>query len=286
MSARASTRVFTVLLAVGSAPAVMAMDAGQSAPTGSTPTPALSLPIFLDAARLPELQAAWRTRFGGSDVSVAAPIAEQPAEPETRTIDEARQTLTRSEQIMNQSAAVRDRAEELSRRFAISSDDGSASPAPDPDPAPVSEPDSIVTETASVTSEPAPEAAPPVSATDEAPPQIQKASATTSLAASGDTAPASMLGGPPVEKPAEAAPVIEDMAAPPKVTAKRPAAAAAAPAPRRVVQATTQSTGLFGIFSSWGSSEPEPEVAKKPTDPDKDPMLPREIRAFGWDTQP
>lgn len=265
----------------------MAMDAGQSAPSGSEITPAVSLPIFLDAARLPALQAAWRTRFGGGDVAVAAPIVEQPVEAEAKTIDEARQTLTRAEQIMNESAAVRERAEELSRRFAISADDGRASQAPDPDPAPASPPppDSVVvTETASVA--PAPSAAPDVAAGEpqtEAPAQIQKASATAGIAASGDMAPVSMLGGPRVEEPAEAAPVIEDMATKPQPQAKR---AAVVPAPRRVVQASSQSTGLFGIFSSWGSTEEEPEAAKKPTDPDRDPMLPREIRSFGWNTQP
>jgi hypothetical protein len=271
MSARANARCIGMLLVVGSASTAGALDPGKPAGPASDVTPALTLPIFLDAARLPALQAAWRTRCGA--VAVAAPIVAAPGDQDAGTIVEARQTLTRAEQVTNEAVAVRERAEALSRRFAISANDGGSAPAPDPEPVPVASPDAVITERASIT----PEAA-PAAAAAEAAAEIQNASATASNSA--EIAPASMLGGPGVEQAsaADPAPVIEDMATKPVVQqAKRPLVSAPA---RKVAQTVPESRGFFAsIFSGSGD-----ETAPKPDEPDKN--LPVELRSFGWNTQP
>lgn len=268
MSARSSARFVGLLLAIGAVPAAGAAELGQTSSAASEVSPALSLPIFLDAARLPDMQAAWRTRFG-SDITVAAPVA-PVSDPEAGTIIEARETLTRAEQVTVEAAAVRERAEELSRRFAVTADGSVASApaaAPDPIPAPVASPESPVAETASINTDAAAEAP---SA------QIQQVSATVGAQTSGDIAPASMLGGPRVEEAAadEAAPVIEDMATKPaKAVAKGPVAAAAARVPEQ--KAGPRITQPVIVEAS--SSQPKPDMHI---------LMPSELRAFGWDSQP
>jgi hypothetical protein len=110
-------------------PGAAAFESDQTdLPSGSPP--AFSLPAFLDSARLLNLQEAWRAQvkptvvppLPGFDASSAdAPVTKSP-KPEAR-----------------EPAAVRQRAEELSRRF--SSDGASAkaastAKAPDPTPPP------------------------------------------------------------------------------------------------------------------------------------------------------
>jgi hypothetical protein len=270
MSARANARFIGLMLAIGSASTASAGD--QVQPAGSTPevTSGLTLPIFLDAARLPALQAAWRSRFGDGGIAVAAPIVAKSSDPEAGIIVEARQTLTRAEQVTNEATAVRERAEALSRRFAISADDVGSAPVPDPDPASAASP-AAVTETASTTIEAAPS-----EAASESPAQVQQVSATVDN--SGDMAPASMLGGPAVGEAPDsgAAPVIEDMAKPVQQAKRIPLDVPE----RRVVQTAPQSRGFFAsIFSGSGD-----DSAPKPDDPEKNSPL--ELRSFGWNAQP
>jgi hypothetical protein len=289
MSARSSARYVGMLLVTGIAPGAGAVDAipGQ---TGSPPhiATAVSLPAFIDASRLADMQAAWRTHFGGRDIVVAAPVASTVSDPEAGTINEARQTLTRAEQVTIEAAAVRERAEQLSRRFAVDTAAESAVAA-NAGPAPAS-PESVVTETVAVSAEAAP-ASEAVATTEEAAPTapalIQKAVATATVTPKADMGSVSMLGGPPVdEAPARAAaPVIEDMAtarppAPAKRTVANPQAA------RRSAQAASASEPptLYGIFSSWGSSgeEAAAKPAEKSVEPSTPSGLPTEIRSFGW----
>jgi hypothetical protein len=285
MSARSSARFVGIVLAIGSAPLANAAELTPQAVGAGTA--AISLPVFLDASRLPDMQAAWRTRFGGPGVVVAAPVV--ATDPEAGTINDARQTLTRAEQITIEAVAVRERAEELSRRFAISAgDEGIVSTAVVETVSEAST-EGAATETASIdTGHPAANAE-PTQAQEEAPAPIQQVAV---RAMPLGTAPASMLGGPRVEEAAaeaeEPAPVIEDMATnTPTARSRQPVKRAAVnPPPRRVVaQTAPPSTGLFGIFSSWGSSEPE-ETKAKPDAADKEPMMPTEIRSFGWNAQP
>lgn len=287
MNAYANARFVGMLLALGAAPLANAMELGQGAtPSSSSPVASFTMPMFLDGARLPDMQEAWRAHFKSLE-SAAASAGTAPPEPEAATIDEAHQMLTRAEQVSRDAADVRDRAEALSRRFAADGSDGTASPLPEPMPAPVASPDGVVTETAGVSVEEAPN--------QEAQAQVQKASASAgSLAAGDNIAPASMLGGPAADQSpaanaaptadgapaADAAPVIEDMAKKPQPRAK--ISSPTPPARRVVVQTARESPGFFAsIFSGSGSSEAEATSTDAP-----DKILPREIRSFGWNSQP
>lgn len=215
------------------------------------------------------MQAAWRTRFGG-DIAVVVPVAGPANDPEAGMINEARETLTRAEQVTVEAAAVRERAEELSRRFAVTADAGDVAapaPAPDPSPAPVVSPESPVTDTASVGTD---------ATAEEQPAQIQQVSATVGVPASSDIAPASMLGGPRIEEASadDAAPVIETMATvPAKVVAKTSVAAAVARA-----QAQKTPAGVVEpVVVEASSTQPKPDMHI---------LMPSELRAFGWDSQP
>ncbi|MEI9900363.1 MAG: hypothetical protein WDN31_09835 [Hyphomicrobium sp.] len=285
-----------MLLVIGTAPAASAVDLGPG-PAGPAAqiSPARSLPVFLDASRLPDIQAAWRARFGGGAIVIAVPAVGASADPEGAAINEARQTLSRGEQVSLEAAAVRQRAEELSRRFAAGPSEESGIAAPGSEPATVASKDGAVAEAASVSTEATSVAADPRPLVP-----IQTVAATAGDLAGGEmvgdgnagngtggdaVAPASMLGGPPVAAPpeADAAPVIEEMATKPRPVAKLPPAN---PPARRVVAHTVpESPGLFGIFSSSGSSGEE-ETAPKSDDPDKNTLMPTEIRSFGWNAQP
>lgn len=270
-----------MLLVVSLAPAAGAMELSQPPAAASSATSTVALPVFLDAARLPDFQDAWRAHFGLVVQAATTPVVPVTADAEAVAISEARQTLTRGEQVSTEAATVRDRAEALSRRFAADPD-GTSAPTPDPSPAPVSPEDATVTETASV--EPAASEAAPVEATAEAPAQLQNVSATINVPAGGDLPPPSMVGGPRVEDTAasEAAPVIEDMAKEPAVGAKR--AATLPPPVRRVAQTPPEAPGFFAsVFPGSGSSA---EETPRPDDPDKNPLMPRELRSLGWNAQP
>ena len=282
MSARSSARYVGMLLVAGIAPGANAAEINLgSAGTTQQISTAVSLPAFLDASRLADMQAAWRTRFSGQDLVVATPVVNAVSDPEAGTISEARQTLTRAEQVTIEAVAVRDRAEELSRRFAVDAAAESAV-AVNAGPAPAV-PDSIVTETAAISADavPAAEVAPAAELEPAAPALIQKAVATTVVTPKNDMAPASMLGGPRTEAAAEAAPVIEDMV-PPKAQPQAKRIPVAPPARRTIQAASVSDTpGLISIFSSLASGDEEP-TAHKPAEPTTPSGLPTEIRSFGW----
>ncbi len=134
MNVRASSRFASLLLAAGLAPAAGAMELGQaSAPASTVST--IALPAFLDAGRLAALRDAWRAQSNRAAVA-ATPVSLVSGDTDAAAIEQARQTLTHGEQVSRQAVAVRDRAEELSRRFA-GDPDGASAPTPDPSPAPV-----------------------------------------------------------------------------------------------------------------------------------------------------
>jgi len=275
MNAHASSRFIGMMLLAGLAHGAGAADLDPLPPGPTT----VSLPAFLDAARLADWQDAWRAHFAA---------ARATADPEGAAITEARQTLSRAAQVSEEAAAVRARAEELSRRFAppgestataavetvsAGASDAVLTPAVATMEAPSGEP-AVIGDAA----EPSADAAPA--------PMVQQAKASTA-----DMAPASMLGGPRAEgvaagSAADAAPVIEDMATNGPRRQLKPMEVNPPPARRVTAQATAKSSGgIFGLFSNWGSSSEE-EVATQPDDPDNNPMLPREIRSFGWNAQP
>ena len=241
----------------------------------------MALPAFIDAARVSDFEAAWRARFASA--SAAAMAARPVSDPEAGTIDEARAALSRAEQISLTAAAVRDRAEELSRRFAVEPETPStaaaATPAADDVIATVAPAEAAPAETGSV----APASAPSDVAVAVGEPEAQlmqvSAPVTPSATASID-APVSMLGGPPIEDEptaSAAAPVIENLATKPAgKTAKRTLATATrAPVDARPAAPKPPPRESYSLA-----------ISASPTQPDQHIMMPTELRAFGWGSQP
>jgi len=267
MNTRASVWFIGISAALSLAPAARAAEGGYVEPTASG-TPAIALPAYLETVRLPAFEAAWRHYF--SAAAVVAPIAGAAADAEAKTIDAARETLSRAQQVSLKAAAVRDRAEELSRRFAVGDHEDGTAPASE----------AIA---AAAAGEAASPSVPEVSTTGsiETPPpaavepQIQQAAVQTEPP-QADMAPASMLGGPRVEEDADAspaagpAPVIEDMAAPVKQATK-------------VVQRRAPPAATYVPAQKTAEVV---EVNPRAPKPDTEIMMPTELRAFGWGSQP
>lgn len=267
MSAHASARFVGILLMIATAPAAGAMELSQGGAPGSDPSSGFAFPMFLDGARLPDLQEAWRARFG-TDEGPAASAATRSYDPVATTIDAARQALTRAEQVTRDAAAVRDRAEALSRRFADSHGDGASSPtAASPVTDPVTESEAP-TETASI-NPPADQMPVPVAEQGAAPSDV----------------PVDAAAGSPMEQTAAAAPsatddapVLEDMATEPAKIGRRDTSRVA---PRAPVQATVHDApGASGLLKV------HPVAPSRAPGPDQSTLMPSELRAFGWSSQP
>ncbi|KAB2939358.1 MAG: hypothetical protein K8F92_16200 [Hyphomicrobium sp.] len=260
MNAYESARLLVMLAATGLVSSAGAMELSQSSAPASAEAPGFSLPAFLDGARLPDLQEAWRAHFGFAGEPTAAPSVEPAAAPAAPTddanLEAARQTLSRAEQLDREAAAVRERAEELSRRFGADASDT----APSNSPA-----SAAPAETASIGSSNAADAAAPVTEQVLAPAGDE--------AAMVDQAP---VPANPVAKASAAtddAPVIEDMATKPAKRAK----SEPAPAGRAVQSAARKAAPVVSDFLNVDPAAPKPEA---------DPMMPTELRAFGWNAQP
>ena len=118
----------------------------QSAPS-TNGTPAFTYPSFRYVTHLPYMQDAWRrARVSNvSDDAAVQPGGEAATSTPEAVLDAAQQAMTRAEQASREAAAVRERAEELSRRF----DAGGAEAISDVAPADVTVP----TATASINAE-------------------------------------------------------------------------------------------------------------------------------------
>jgi hypothetical protein len=245
--------LFGTLLATTLASTAFAMEPTPSQAPSSL-TPAVSLPVFLDVARLPDMQEAWRARFNDADTSQApaatvTPVAADKAD--TAVLDTSREAISRAEQVSREAAAVRSRAEELSRRFTADPNATSDPPAAAAQPAP--------TETAAIGQ-----------GASEAPAANDQELAP----ADGEFTQVEPAVDVPVRKQAAAtdAPVIEDMATvPPMGVTRRPTA----PSLRQAAQSAARRAYV-----------PKPVAADVPTKPEEDPMMPTELRAFGWASQP
>ena len=64
MNAYGSTSLFGMLMATSLVAGASALEINQQRAPSTAGAPAFTLPAFLDVARLPELQDAWRARFG------------------------------------------------------------------------------------------------------------------------------------------------------------------------------------------------------------------------------
>ncbi len=245
-------RLFGTLLATTLASTAFAMEPAPS-PAPFSPAPTVSLPVFLDVARLPDMQEAWRARFSDADTSQATAATVTPvaaAKPDTAVLDTSREAISRAEQVSREAAAVRSRAEELSRRFTVDPNATSDPPAAE-QPAP--------TETAAIGQ-----------GASEAPVANDQVLAP----ADGEFTAVEPAVEVPVKKQAAAtdAPVIEDMATvPPMGVTRRPTA----PSLRQAAQSAARRAYV-----------PKPVAADATNKPEEDPMMPTELRAFGWASQP
>jgi hypothetical protein len=195
-----------MLVVTGLVSAPAAMDLKQAAPA-TAEAPGFKLPAFLDMARLPDLQEAWRDQ---ASFLGASPVAEPAVAP------------------ANAAPSVRSRAEELSSRFGAGSAQSVDPRSVDPQAAASVQAVSS-TETASITSVEAPVAP----------------SAELGPAASDYSTP-DRIAEVPVRKPSfakDAAPVIEDMATKPIKRYKRAADAQRV----QTAERAPVSTGLLRI---------------------------------------
>jgi hypothetical protein len=253
-----------------------AMEAAR-VPSG-TPSSAFSLPSFFDGNRVPDLKEAWRA---GGDIAPAisstVPAGSAPSAPlssDDAALAAAKAATVRAEEAGRDAAAVRRKAEELSRRFGA-------------DIAPAS-----TTESATVG---ATETAP---GNASGPASAAVADTTTgSVTPAGPLPPPSALGVPPpaepVDESAATAPATSEPAEPastaaatPELDAKKQAASGAgAPAPAPVVPARPSNpSNKTATGDALPVSAPGMKTTPGPTS--KADAIPSSIRAFGWDSQP
>jgi hypothetical protein len=247
-------RIVGTLLATILASTAFAMEPTPAAAPAS-PVPAVSLPAFLDVARLPDMQEAWRARFNEAETAQSAPPTVTPVAaggPDAAVLETSRAAISRAEQLSRDTASVRSRAEELSRRFTVDPNATSDPPAATQQPP---------TETASIVEDT--NAAPPTSDQVLAPADEEFTQVEPAVEV-------------PVKKQAAVAdaPVIEDMAT------VRPMGVTRTPTPpsmRQAAQAAARRASASAV---------KPVAANASTKPDEDPMMPTELRSFGWSSQP
>ena len=118
MNAYGSTSLFGMLMATSLVSGATAMEINQQRAPATGEPPAFTMPAFLDGARLPDLQDAWRAHFSDTNDTASLQPASEVATPTPEmALKTAQQAMTRAEQAGREAAAVRIRAEELSRRF-------------------------------------------------------------------------------------------------------------------------------------------------------------------------
>jgi hypothetical protein len=240
MNAYGSTGLFGMLVATSLVSGATAMEINQQRAASTGNRSAFAMPAFLDGARLPDLQDAWRAHFSGQgDAAVVQPASEMaPSGPEV-----AQQPVVHAGQTGSEASAVRTRAEELSSRFGAdtqSAAGGVEANAP--------------TETASINTD--------ANAAEPVQPVAEKV-----LAPAADGAVSDVAASP------NDAPVIEDMGTRPVKAAKRDTAAA----PIRPTVQTAVRTGPVQALIKVDPTAPKP---------DTDPMMPSQLRSFGWNAQP
>ncbi len=85
MNTYGSTRLFGMLMATSLVSGASALEINQQRAPSTEGAPAFTLPAFLDGARLPDMQDAWRARFGNASDDAAV----QPAGEVTTSTPEA-----------------------------------------------------------------------------------------------------------------------------------------------------------------------------------------------------
>jgi len=246
-----------MLMATSLVSGATALKIGHQPAPSTDGAPAFTYPSFRYVAS--DMQDAWRrARLSNvSDDVAVQPASEVATLTQQAVLDGAQRAMTRAQQANREAAAVRGRAEELSRRFGA----GGAVSAADLAPAAVTVP----TATASVNTDVNPSDGDVAQPVANLPAPADEHAAHNSIAAWKDRTQ-----------------VIEHMPTKPAKPAKtKPAKAAkrsiASPSPRQPVQTAVQ--------------DGAPAKQLLPVDfvvspPDYDPMLPHDMRAFGWNAQP
>jgi hypothetical protein len=250
----------------------------------AAPSSAFSLPSFFDGNRVPDLKDAWRADDMAPAVSSTVPAESAPGVPppsDDAALAAAKAAMVRAEQAGRDAAAVRRKAEELSRRFGTNSAPASTTEsATETAPGNASGPASAAvadTTTGSVT--PATPLPPPSAL--GVPPSVEPADE------SAATAPATSEPDKASE-PAEPA----TGAATPGLPAKKQAVTGAgAPVPDRRKMAApvapvrpSSPSNKTAAGDALPVSAPGMKTTPGPTS--KADAIPSSIGAFGWDSQP
>ena len=217
--------------------------------------PAFTSPSFRYVTHLPYMQEAFRRLSNISDDAAEHPAGEATTSTPEAVLDAAQRTITRAERANRAAAAVRERAEELSRRFGAGGAESAARKAPADVTGPIA--------TASIHTDANPiDVAQPVEFALA--PADERAAHESIAAWKVSTRVSKKMPATPA-KPANAK------------SAKAAKRNIAFLAPRQPVQAAVQNGAPAKRLLAVDLAEPLP---------DSDPMLPREMRAFGWNAQP
>jgi hypothetical protein len=264
----------TILMG-GPAPATEAGQAPAATPSSSSSPSAWALPSYFDGARLPDLREAWRPR--DSVPASAAPAADSTSAATPPNDDAAlagaKAAMVRAEQAGREATAVRQKAEELSRRFG--NDSGPAAAA-ETAPAPAA---ATAADTATGSIEPrAP--LPPASALGARPPGDPAAE---TAATSPETTGADKAAADP--KP-------DDPVTPAAATQKPPVGMRGTvtedgrPTPDRSKSASTTAPPRSKTATTETAPATTPVSKTTPGPSGKADTMPASIGAFGWDSQP
>ncbi len=268
------TLLAVTILIGGPAPAMEAAQAPASTPSSSAS--AWSMPSFFDGARLPDLRDAWRPRdiAPANTTPPAAVSTSAPTPPnDDAALAAAKAAMVRAEQAGREAAAVRQKAEELSRRFGSDSAPATATetaPAPATDAAADTATGSIEPRTPlpSASALGAPPPSDPAEATATTTPETSvpdKAAAEAKL--DEPTMPATTTQNAPVKMRST---VTEDNRTTPDL---RQSASPAAPPHSKTATSETAPATSPGTKTTPGTSS-------------KADVVPAGIGAFGWDSQP
>lgn len=260
--------LLTAVMFLDRSASAMEQAKAPAAPSSS----AFSMPSFFDGSQLPDLKNAWRAGDGLAASPPAPPNASASGTPpanDDAALAAAKAAMLRAEEAGREAAAVREKAEELSRRF------GTDSP-----PAETSDgPAAAATDTVTGSVEPATTPLPAPSALG-APPPADPADATNPAEATNAGAPKSEPSEGAAPNPGEPA-----TAAVPVLPPKKPGPltdAATVPAskiatssspPRSKTAASNAPAAIPGFRSTPGTAG-------------KADVMPGNIGAFGWDSQP
>jgi hypothetical protein len=253
----------------------------------AAPSSALSLPSFFDGNRVPDLKDAWRAGDIAPAISSTVPAESAPSAPppsDDAALAAAKAAMVRAEQAGRDAAAVRQKAEELSRRFGTdsapaSTTESATAGATETAPGNASGPASAAVADTTTGSVPPATPLPPPSALGVPPPAepADESAATAPATSEPDKA----------SEPAEPA---STAAATPELPAKKQAGAGA-PAPDRrktaaPVAPVRPSNPSNKVAAGDALPVSVPGVKSTPGPTSKADATPSSIGAFGWDSQP